>query len=61
MLPEPLMTPVSAGEVTFDAATVRGLWLADSIFAGMITATPMVIAVMATAAMPQATGEIDVS
>ena len=41
--------------VTFDAASIRGSRLLESIFAGMITDIPMVIAVMATAATPRAT------
>ena len=61
MLTEPAMTPMTAGGLTFVAAILRGSWLSDSIFAGMTTATPMVIAVMATAAMPQATRETGVS
>ena len=61
MLPEPVMPSLTAGEVTFDAAILRGSWLSDSIFAGTTTATPIVIAIMATAAMPQATRETDVS
>jgi len=52
---------VSAGGATIDATTVRGSWPADSAFAGMTTATPMVIAVIARAAMPQTTRETDVS
>ncbi len=55
------MTPVTTGVVTFDAATMRGSGLSDSIFAGTITDTPKVIAVMATAAIPKATCGIDAS
>src|ERR1700682_5862034 len=61
MLAGSVMTPVTARVVTFDAATMRGSRLSDSIFAGMTTDTPMVIAVMATAAIPKATCGIDVS
>jgi len=61
MLAESVMTPVTTGVVTFDAATMRGSRLSDSIFAGMITDTPKVIAVMATAAIPKATCGIDAS
>src|SRR5437870_9748667 len=55
MLAEPAATSVDAGVVTFDAASIRGSRLSESIFAGMITDSPMVIAVMATAATPRAT------
>jgi hypothetical protein len=47
--------------VTCGAAILRDSWLSDSIFAGMTTATPKVIAVMATAATPQAMRQTDVS
>jgi len=52
MLAEPAAT--SGGVVTVDAASIRGSWLSESIFEGMITDTAMVIAVMATAAIPKA-------
>jgi hypothetical protein len=55
------MTPVTAGVVTFDEASMRRSRLSDSIFAGMTTDTPMVIAAMATAAIPKAPCAIDVS
>jgi hypothetical protein len=55
MLSEPVTTTAGAGAVTFNAASTRGSWLSASILAGMTTDTPMVIAVMATAAMPKAT------
>jgi hypothetical protein len=61
MLAGSVMTPVTAGVVTFDAATMRGSRWSDSIFAGMTTDTPKVIAVMATAAIPKATCGIDAS
>jgi hypothetical protein len=59
MVAESVMMSATTGEVTLDAATVRGSWRSDSTFAGITTATPMVTAVMATAAMPQATRETD--
>jgi len=55
MLAEPAATSVAAGVVTFDAANIRGSRLSESIFAGMITDIPMVIAVMTTAAVAKAT------
>ena len=55
MLSEPVTSPVDAGAVTVNACSIRGSGLSESIFAGMITDTPMVIAVMATAAIPKAT------
>ena len=61
MLAKPAATSVDAGVVTFDAASIRGSRLSESIFAGMITDIPMVIAVMATAAIPKATCGIDAS
>jgi hypothetical protein len=54
-----MKTLITAGGVTLEAATVSGSWLPDSTFAGMTTATAMVIAVMATAAMPLATRGTD--
>jgi hypothetical protein len=59
MLAEPATTSVDAGKSTFDAASRRGSRLPESIFAGMTTDTPMVIAVMATAAIPKATRGIE--
>src|SRR5438874_7496611 len=61
MVAEPVTTPVVAGAATFDAASMRGSRLSESIFAGMTTNTPMVIPVMATAAIPKATRGIEVS
>jgi hypothetical protein len=52
---------VTARVVTFDAAIMGGSSLSDSIFAGRITDMPKVIAVMATAAIPNATCGIDAS
>jgi hypothetical protein len=54
-LSEPLTTPADAGAVTFNAASIRGSRLSESILAGMTTDTPMVITVMAIAAIPKAT------
>jgi hypothetical protein len=48
-------TPVDAGAVTVNDSSIRSSRLSESILAGMITDTPMVIAAMATAAMPKAT------
>ena len=57
----PVTALVDASVVTFDAATLLGSWAWASIFAGMTTKTPMVIAVMATAVMPRATRGVEVS
>jgi hypothetical protein len=59
MLSEPATTPVDAGAVTFNAASTRVSRLSESMLAGMTTDTPMLIAVMATAAIPKATRGIE--
>ena len=58
MLSEPVTAPVDACAVTFNAASTRGSRLSESILAGMTTDTPMVIAVMASATIPKATGRL---
>jgi chemotaxis response regulator CheB len=54
-------TPTDAVGVTFEAASMGGSRLSVSILEGMTMDTAMVMAVIATAAMPKATRGIEVS